>query len=145
MSRAEQKSYLSRRRFLIIFFCIPVLLLLSYLFGMIVFKGVIPDFLLFNGENKIIEFSSLNLYLFGSLFFFPSILISSIIAFIRNRIDQLRPEMYTMVSGLCIAIFFVIFSYPLMMSWAHIHHYHLDHYEPAHKGGWYIFKINETP
>lgn len=70
MSRAEKKYYLRRRRFLIIFVCIPVLFLLSYLFGMIVFKAVIPDFLLFNGANKIIEFSSLNLYLFGSLFFF---------------------------------------------------------------------------
>ena len=145
MTLAEKKAYLRKISNILIFLIIPLLGLLTYRAGDKYFNEIVLVLLSFNGTTQEINLFSGDLILLCGVFILISLFITSIISLTRTKMNNFKPEMYTMISGIVIFSFFYLFSYPLMMSWAHFHGYHVDHYEHARKGGWYIFKLNEAP
>ncbi|TCS31333.1 hypothetical protein EDC31_103176 [Acidomonas methanolica] len=98
----------------------------------------------FNGVNKFTRIDNFSLKILANMFFIFSFL-SMTVTVIRNNTKYQPLEAILFFMGIFFFLFFAFFSTPLLFFWAHIHHYHLDHFEPAHRGGWYIFKLDGSP
>ena len=122
MSRAEKKYYLRRRWLVLTFLVLPITGFLTYAAGVTSFKEILPIFLMFNENIEEISFSNTNFPVFGGFFPLASFFTALIIGIIKNNINNLKLEIYIAVSGAFVFFFFMFFSYPLMMSWAYIHH-----------------------
>ncbi|CAI9121676.1 hypothetical protein [Brytella acorum] len=103
----------------------------------------LPELLSFNKSKIYIKFDSDTIKIIGGLFIFYAT-IAITIAFIRNNTRSQPIETSIIFFSLAWAAFFIVFSTPLTFFWAHIHGYHLDHYEAARRGGWYVFRLNGT-
>lgn len=99
--------------------------------------------MLFDEKNPIVSVNSYSTKLFSCLFS-VFVFVSFLVAVIRNNPKSQPMEAFIFISGIIFFVATISFATPLLFYWAHIHGYHLDHYEAAHRGGWYIFRLNGT-
>ncbi|MCQ8279704.1 hypothetical protein NFI95_14760 [Acetobacteraceae bacterium KSS8] len=105
----------------------------------LVVSTVMPELAAFRDGKAEIRASS---YAIKSLsvLFVPFIFASFSVAAIRNNTKSQPVETIIALSGLVISSIFIVLSLQILLLWAHLNGYHLDHFEAAHRGGWYVFK-----
>ncbi|QDH16877.1 hypothetical protein [Swingsia samuiensis] len=120
---------------------ISVLSLFSILSILINKYLTIPDLLKLDGKNNFVKESSVETGLLGG-YGFVFLDLAMIIAVIRNNKKSQPVESFLFIFSILWMIVFPVLHSPLLILWAHLHHYSIDHYEAAHRGGWYIFKLD---
>ncbi|QDH17372.1 hypothetical protein [Swingsia samuiensis] len=128
-----------REKYLLV---VPVGILLFIICIFFEYVFVIKELWKFNGVNQLIKIDD---DLFKGLvagWVLIGVIFSRFVAMIRNNKKSQRIEAVILFSSLLSIPVAILFSHPLLLLWGHFHHYSLDHYEAAHRGGWYFFKLD---